>query len=401
MNVMIVAEFLDDIQNPAAYNSRFLEVADLLAAQGHEVQFVTTDFIHSAKRHVSGVTSFQGHKLTALHEPGYRKNIGPGRFLSHYVLSKRLKKWLKGQKKPDVIYCAVPSLDFAYEAARYARKNHIKFVVDIQDLWPEAFALVLNIPVVTKLLFSPLHLRANRIYRTADRILAVSRTYVDRALQVNEKCSSGSAVYLGTHVDRFDRYRAEAAPLEKSEGEIWLGYVGTLGYSYDLKTVMDAMALLKQEPEAAGLRLIVAGDGPLRQEFESYAAQKQVAATFTGKLPYAQMVPLLCRCDIAVNPIKRRSAGSIINKHGDYAAAGLPVLNSQESAEYRRLVQEQCMGLNCNCQDSRDMADKLLELLRNPQLRRAMGENARSCALEKFHRGNTYQTIVSAIVDRE
>jgi len=52
------------------------------------------------------------------------------------------------------------------------------------------------------------------------------------------------------------------------------------------------------------------------------------------------MVGLLCACQIAINPIKSKSAGSIINKVGDYAAAGLPVINSQENEEYRRLIKE-------------------------------------------------------------
>lgn len=397
MDVLIAAEFLDDISAPNTYNSRFFTIADMLAERGHDVSIVTTDFIHSAKRHVSGVTKYKQIPLTALHEPGYRKNISLMRFHSHHRLSKALKKWFQGIQKPDVIYCAVPSLDFAYEAARYARDNGVKFVIDIQDLWPEAFQLVLDVPGLSDLMFYPLRRRADFVYRTADRICAVSQTYVDRALKASMKCTTGDAVFLGTDVDRFDRFRSEMSPLQKQEGELWLGYVGTLGYSYDLKTVMDAMALLRQAPEAAGLRFVVAGDGPLRQDFEDYAAQKQVDVMFTGKLPYPQMVALLCQCDIAVNPIKKRAAQSIINKHGDYAAAGIPVVNSQEAMEYRHLVRDRHMGFNCRCQDPEDMAKVLLELLRSPELRKTMGRNARVCAEERFHRGRTYQTIIDAI----
>ena len=43
------------------------------------------------------------------------------------------------------------------------------------------------------------------------------------------------------------------------------------------------------------------------------------------------MVGMLGVCDIAVNSISKGAAQSIINKHGDYAAAGLPVVNTQES----------------------------------------------------------------------
>lgn len=397
MNVLIAAEFLDNIQDPSTYNSRFLTVADLLSDRGHRVSFVTSNFIHSSKQHADGITKFMGHDMVTLPEPGYKKNISLKRFQSHYVLAKNLKKWFRTIEKPDVIYCAVPSLDFAYEAAKYANENGVKFVLDIQDLWPEAFEMVVNIPVVSHLAFSGFRRTADYIYRTADRVVAVSRTYVDRALKVNRKCREGHAVYLGTDVERFDSFRSEPSPLDKPADEIWLGYVGTLGYSYDLKTVIDALALLRDEPDCRKLKFVVAGDGPLRQEFEDHAAQKQINVCFTGRLPYPQMVALLCQCDIAVNPIKKRAAQSIINKHGDYAAAGIPVVNSQEATEYRALVEERNMGFNCRCQDPEDMAKKLLELVRSPRLRQTMGQNARTCAQELFHRGHTYQMIVDAV----
>ena len=156
-------EYLDNIQAPDTYNSRFLTVADLLVAKGHEVSIVTTDFVHSLKQHINGVNSYKSCPLTALHEPGYPKNVCLKRFYSHYVLSKKLKKWLATVEKPDVIYCAIPSIDFALEAARYADRNGVKFVVDIQDLWPEAFELV--VPVVGKLMFMPLKWRVNNFRR--------------------------------------------------------------------------------------------------------------------------------------------------------------------------------------------------------------------------------------------
>ena len=104
LDVLIAAEFLDDISAPNTYNSRFFTIADMLVERGHSVRIVTTDFVHSAKRHVTGVTKYKQIPLAALHEPGYRKNISLSRFRSHYRLSRALRKWLRTAKKPDVIY---------------------------------------------------------------------------------------------------------------------------------------------------------------------------------------------------------------------------------------------------------------------------------------------------------
>jgi glycosyltransferase involved in cell wall biosynthesis len=269
--------------------------------------------------------------------------------------------------------------------------------LDIQDLWPEAFEMVIPIPYLPKLAFWPLRLRANRIYASADAVVSVSETYIDRVRSCGVACEHMKAVYLGTDLSKFDAYRESIVILSKKEGDIWLSYVGTLGHSYDLITVFDALDHLKNHPLYEKIKFIVAGDGPLRQTFEEYAKSKELPVEFTGRLPYPEMVSALCMCDIAVNPIKKKSAGSIINKHGDYAAAGIPVLNTQESAEYRSLVDTYGMGLNCECENARDVADKLTELLESEAKRVAMGQNARRCAEERFDRAGTYRHIVQMI----
>ena len=120
-------------------------------------------------------------------------------------------------------------------------------------------------------------------------------------------------------------------------------------------------------------------------------------ALFTGRLPYNEMCALLKSCDITVNPIKSSSAATIINKHGDYAASGLPVINTQESVEYRKLIDEYQMGFNCHNDDAEDIARKLKLLADDKELRIRMGAGSRRCAEERFDRKTSYKKLVRAI----
>ncbi|MBO4433186.1 MAG: glycosyltransferase [Clostridia bacterium] len=247
-------------------------------------------------------------------------------------------------------------------------------------------------PVISSLIFAPFKLLANRIYKSADAICAVSETYVNRALSVNKKCKSGTAVFLGTELATFDKNAKENEAPEKGKDEIWLAYCGSMGDSYDLGCVIDALALLDNPP-----KFIAIGNGQKKDEFEKYAKEKNVNCLFTGKLPYEQMCAYLCACDITVNPIVGNSAASIINKHADYAASGLPVINTQESDEYRRLVDEYEMGFNCRNGDASDLAEKIKILVDDADLRKRMGKNARRCAEERFDRANTYSALAGII----
>lgn len=396
MDIVILANFCGDFT--AKDNGRFSYLARSLSDR-HDVELITSDFYHTLKTRRDGPVPDHPFKITFIHEAGYSKNVSLRRFISHHGFGKRVAGHLRSRERPDVIYCAVPSLTASLEAAKYCRKNGVRFVVDVQDLWPEAFSMVFRVPVVSSLVFAPFRRMADRIYRSADAVCAVSKTYIDRALSVNETCKKGTCVYLGTQLDDFDSNVRANPVLDKPEGELWLGYCGTLGSSYDLTCVFDALCLLR-EKGAVPPRFIIMGDGPRRGELEDYAKKRGVNARFYGLLPYDEMCGLLAACDIVVNPILARSAASIINKHADYAASGRPVINTQESAEYQDLVDAYHMGFNCANGSPEDMAEKLRRLLDDASLREEMGRGARRCAEERFDRKSSYRALEDAIVSK-
>lgn len=392
-DILIIAHYTDYFDNKG--NCRFKYIIDLLNQRDVEVEFITSDFSHIKKIKRDTKITNPSCKTTFIPEPIYSKNVCIRRFYSHHVMSRNLKRYLEARKKPDAIYCSVPSLSVAKVAAKYAEENQVKFIIDIQDLWPEAFKMMVNIPYLTDLLLYPMKRQADYIYRVADEIVAVSNTYIKRATSVNKKSEKQNCIFIGTDLDFFDE--SEDFKFDKPKDEIWLAYIGTLGNSYEIEMVIDALEILKQKG-IRNLKFIIMGEGPLKEKFESYAKTKEVWTEFTGRLDYKKMAQLLKSCDIAVNPIKGGSAASIVNKVGDYAAAALPVINTQESEEYRELIFEYQAGFNCINGDVHDVSEKLLELINNQGLRREMGGNNRRLAEERFDRKKTYQKIVEMLV---
>lgn len=391
-DVVIIANFCSALDKPT--NSRFTYIADMIK-KNNNVELVGSGFSHDSKKKRKFDSSRFDYKVTLIDEPGYKRNISIRRFWSHYVWGKRVFKYILHRKKPDVVYCAIPSITVAAKVGRYCNDNNIKFIVDIQDLWPEAFQMVFRVPIISSILFAPFKYIVNQAYKAADEIVGVSQTYVDRALSVNKKCAIGHSVFLGTNLDTFDK-NANENIVDKPKNEIWLGYCGTLGASYDLICVIDALKIMNDQGIQAPI-FIVMGDGYRREEFEEYAKKMHVEARFTGGLSYPKMCGYIKACDIVVNPIMKGAAGSIINKHADYAASGLPVINTQECEEYRKLVYSYKMGFNCNNGDADDVAHKLSALIQNDKLRIEMGSNARKCAYDKFNRKISYQGIMDVI----
>lgn len=171
--------------------------------------------------------------------------------------------------------------------------------------------------------------------------------------------------------------------------------MGTVGYSYDLMTVIKAIESLN-ESHRSKVSFIVIGNGPKLESLKAYA--RDLPVVFIGRLPYDEMVWVLSRCNVSMNVIVKGAAQSIINKHADYAMAGKPIINTQECKEYRDLIEEYQAGINCECENSKEIALALERLLLDDDLRIQMSRNSRKLGEERFDRKNTYYKLVDELI---
>lgn len=392
-NLLLIANYWHFEEEKSS--SRYRSFADLLSAK-YNLEVITSTFCHlqKAQRDISRLNfSRLPYKMTLIYERGYSKNIGVERILSYQQFGKNVLNYIQKLTDVDLILVSVPSLTVADCVTRYAKEKSIPVIVDIQDLWPEAFKMAFNVPILSDILFFPMLKQANRIYRRADYILAVSDTYVRRAMVTGN--NRGESIYIGTDSELV-RKKIQNIEVHKDFNEFWIGYVGALGHSYDIKSVIDALAILKKQ----GIENIVfkvMGDGVLKTEFENYAKSKNVRCDFMGLLEYGLMMKTLMACDVAVNPIVKQSVSSIINKVSDYAAAKIPVINTQTSKEYRNLLERYNAGVNVENGDIDAMSDAIRELYFDHKKKELMGKNASRMFSEKFDRQVNYPRIIPII----
>lgn len=378
-------------------SSRYRSFADILCDK-YELEVVTSTFCHLKKRQRDSKElqlESLPYKVTLQFEKGYKKNIGLKRIASYCQFGKNVRKYLDDRKKPDLIIVSIPSLEVADQVTQYANKNKIPVIVDIQDLWPEAFKMALSIPVISDVLFYPMMKQADRIYARADKIMAVSDTYVARGLKVNHKDKQGISIYIGSD-SKLIAEKISDAEIEKREDEFWIGYVGALGHSYDIPSVIKAVKLLREQG-IENIKFIVMGEGVLKSQFQEVAKENAIDVLFTGLLEYGQMMNMLMKCDVAVNPIVGQSVSSIINKVSDYAAAKVPVINTQNSEEYRQLLEQYEAGINVENGNIIAIAEAIKLLYQNTSLRNEMSKNAGKLFDSRFDRQKSYPQIILEI----
>ena len=320
----------------------------------------------------------------------------PQRIWAHHVVAKRVSEYFDEHHDYDLIYCQIPPNDVAREIGKAAQKFNIPFVVDVNDLWPEAFRVALDVPVLSDILFSPFYRQAKAVYQMADAVVGTSDEYRERGLRDARSGIPSETVYVGNQLCEFDAgVAANASQIDKPAGDIWVSYAGTLSACYDLETLVNAMALVqKSHPEA---KLHILGDGSERENLKAAAQSCGASVTFHGYLPYDQMAAWLSKSDITINSLVEKAAQSIVTKIGDYLAAGKPMVNTSCSKEFRAKVEADGFGVNVKPGDAEGMARVLIDLIEDLSRRTQMGEKARAIAEEQFDRPHSYLKTVRLI----
>lgn len=388
------------LDNEKGY-SRFRYIGEFLSDAGYQVDLITTTFQHweKAQRNLDEIKK-ENYKfnLKFIYEPGYKKNIDLRRIRSHRIAAKNLRQLLEKEGDYDLIYCEIPPNDVALAAAEYAKEKGIPFVPDVNDLWPEAMRMVLDVPVISDVLFYPLLRDAEKVYALVSGIIGTSDEYRDRPLKHQKLDVPKKTVYVGNEIAEFDAGVEVYSPqIPKEEREFWVSYAGTIGTSYDIRTmVLAGKELLKRGRTRIKIKIL--GGGPLKEELESLAKEQNCTnVEFVGYAPYPKMAAYLAKSDILVNSFVKKAPQSIVTKIGDYLAAGKPMINTCMSPEFRNKVEHDGFGINIMPEDVNVLADAIEKLYEDEAGRTEMGKKARAIAEEQFDRPQSYKKIIELI----
>lgn len=382
---------------------RMYWLASVFARAGYEIELITSNFQHWEKRFRTEEEMARARReapfdIAFVKQLGYTKNIQLRRVASYRVMARNIKKHLEAHTY-DLVYCLIPDNHIAAMAGRYASQRGVPYIVDVEDLWPEAMRMVLDIPVVSDLLFSGFAADARRAYRLASGVVGSSDRYRDEPLLYGVEPPLRETVYVGNDLAAFDAGAAEnAVAIQKPEGEFWVTYAGTLGTSYDIPTLIRAADVLRRRGEE-DIRVMLLGDGPQRASFEALAAELTGRVSFPGYMPYPVMAAYLRASDIVVNSLVRRASQGIVSKIGDYLASGKPLINTGLDEEFRAKTEADGFGVNVPPEEPEALAGAIAALKNDPALCGSMGENGRRVAEEQFDRALSYRRIV-AMADR-
>ena len=372
-------------------DNRVRRYAETLAKRGDRVDVVALRRQGQAALEViNGVSVFRIQRRDVTEKNKYRYLW---QLLSFFVRSTAFLTREQFRDGYDLIHVhSVP--DFEVFAAAYPKLTGTKIILDIHDIVPEFYvskfrasqdSLVFKLLVVIERLstgFSDHVIAANHIWQ---------KRLQDRSVRAS-KCT--------TFLNFPDTQDFQRRGRTRTDDKFILLYPGTLNYHQGLDIAIRAFARIQEQVPHAEFHIY--GEGEQLEVLKSLVAELGLhnRVLLKGMLPYHQITAVIENADLGVVPKRGNSFGNeaFSTKILEFMAMGVPVIVPDTAVD--RYYFNDSVAKFFKANDEKSLADAMLLLITNSEIRRSLVQNADSF-MKKYtwdENKGAYLTLVDSLV---
>ena len=380
--ILIIVENL-----PVPFDTRVWQEASTLAANGYTVSVICPKGkgYTEEEEFLEGVHIFR-HDLPT-------EGNGPIGYLREYGAAlreeSRLAKKIYKEIGFDVIQGCNPPDDI-YLVAQQFKKYGVKYVFDHHDICPELFEAKFG--KTSGLLYQSQIYFERQTYKHCTFAFVTNESYKTIAIE-RGKMDPEKVIVLRSG-PKLERMKILEPVLSIKRGYPYMvGYVGVIGQQEGIEYILKAARYIKERENNVFWGIV--GGGPHLEALKQQAHEMELddCVEFTGRVPDKQMLEYLNTADVCVNSDEYNSMNdkSTMNKILEYMALGKPIVQF-DLTEGRFSAQEASLYAKQN--DAVDMAEKITELLNNPEKRKYMGEYGRNRIINELSWEHTSKALL-------
>lgn len=384
-HVLIVVENL-----PLPFDRRVWQEARTLKAAGAHVSIICPTGKGHEKRFevIEGVEIYRHPlPLEAKGALGFLAEYGAALFwetvLAWRIFFKRRIDVIQGCNPPDLIFLvALPFKLFG-----------VKYIFDHHDINPELYEAKFN---KRGFFWQLMRLFERLTFGVANVSIATNESY--KAIAVERGGMDPARVHVvrsGPDLSRLKR----VDPVEawKNGREHMVGYVGVMGEQEGIDLLIDAVHHIVREKRREDIQFVLVGGGPALDNLRKMTADKGLAEfiTFTGRAPDQELFEVLSTMDIGVNPdrVNAMNDKSTMNKIMEYMSLEKAMVQF-DVTEGKFSAREASLYAAPN--DPVDMAEKICELIDDPDRRAAMGRFGRERVVSELNWQHQIDPLLAA-----
>lgn len=384
--ILIIVENL-----PVPFDTRVWQEATTLAREGYTVSVICPKGkgYNEDYEYLEGVHIYR-HDLP-------KEGNGPIGYAREYFSALwheyRLARKIYKERGFHVIHGCNPPDNIYMVASRFKGKG-VDYVFDHHDICPELYEAKFG-KTSGPLYKSQLWLERHT-YDHCTFAFVTNESY--KEIAIRRGGMSPDKVHVLRSGPRLERLKIQPPKPEIKRGKRFMvGYLGVIGQQEGIEYLLEAARYLRDEKGRDDIFWGIVGGGPhleaLRRKSEEMGLQEIVE--FTGRVSDEKMLDYLNTADVCVNPDEYNAMNdkSTMNKVLEYMALGKPIVQF-DLTEGRYSAQDASLYAERN--NARDMADKIVMLLDDPERREKMAAIGRERILNELSWDHTSRALISA-----
>lgn len=215
------------------------------------------------------------------------------------------------------------------------------------------------------------------VYSLSELVMVPSKFYLKELDTLGVPRSKMVLFPRGTDPNSFSpKWRTEnfMSRYGGSKNTLKLLYTGRISREKDLDILADAFKLVRKKFK--NVELFLAGDGPYIRELGKKILGK--GGYFCGTLAGEDFSRVCASCDIFVFPSTKDTYGNSVL---EAQASGIPCIVTDKGGPQEIIIPDET-GLVCKGLDAKSLAEAILKLLNDEELRHVMGKNARTRGIQ-------------------
>lgn len=244
-------------------------------------------------------------------------------------------------------------------------------ILDIHDLQPEMYADKFDVPQKS-LVFRTLTLTERLAIAFSTHTIIANHIWYERLL--SRSARPGKLTTIRNYPDPriFHSY-----PRQARNGRFLIVYPGSLNWYQGVDVAIRAFARVADKMPNAQFHIY--GAGPSKPDLIDLAAKLRLSdrILFPASVPATQIAKVMSSADLAIEPKQARSRfanEAASTKILEFMAVGVPLIVSRTSVHSYYF--DESMVSFFTPGDDAELADRVLELYRNPELRARLVDNA-------------------------
>lgn len=310
-----------------------------------------------------------------------------------FVVSGWLWKTFTSLKVDKLFMFEVSPMTQALVGVWFAKRRKIPCALYVQDLWPENVEIVTGIH--SNLVLNPISRMVKYIYKNCDVIYGTSPSFVEK---IKEQVfdNKEKVQYLPQYAEEFYKPVEEKSDLIPENKNFKIVFTGNIGQAQGLDILPKTAEILKEKN--AEVAFVIVGDGRYKDKLLSEIEHRNVQDMFIfiDRQPAEAIPSILAGCDAAFVSFMNNELfnKTIPAKLQSYMACAMPIIASA-GGETKNIVETAGCGVCSPIGDSKGLADGIIEMMKDHDKLKVMGENSLEYSAKNFNK-----TMIMSVIEK-